>query len=58
MNVGKPLNIAPILDSIVEMSAIQKRKIITDFIQNELHQLQKETLELVKNDEKLNKITL
>jgi len=48
MNVGSPLSIQPVLDGVKEMSAVQKRKIITDFIQGELELLRLETIALSK----------
>lgn len=48
MNVGQPLQIQPVLDSVQDKSPVDKRKIITDFIQSEMNKLRKETLELAK----------
>lgn len=48
MNVGHPLDIEPIVKSVRGMSAIQKRKIITDFIQQEMELLRLESLNLAK----------
>jgi len=48
MNVGEPLQIEPIVRSVEGLSAMQKRKIITDYIQSEMERLRKETLELAK----------
>jgi len=46
MNVGQPLNIQPVLDSIKQFSPRDKRKVITDFIQLEMEKLRHVTLKL------------
>ncbi|CAL8094024.1 unnamed protein product [Orchesella dallaii] len=46
MNVGEPLNIQPVLDSITHFSPRDKRKVITDFIQLEMEKLRHVTLKL------------
>lgn len=48
MNVGQPLIIEPIIKEVQGMTALQKRKIITDFIQTELQRLRQETIQLSK----------
>lgn len=47
MNVGSPLAIEPVLRSLEGSSPLEKRKVITDFIQSEMEALRKETLALV-----------
>jgi len=49
MNVGQPLDMAPVIKSVEGKSAIEKRKIITDFIQGEMDILRQETLKLAKS---------
>jgi len=44
VNVGNPLDIKPIVDSVVDKSALVKRKVITDFIQSKMEALREETL--------------
>jgi len=46
MNVGHPLNIQSVLDSIKDFSARDKRKVITDFIQKEMEKLRETTVKL------------
>jgi len=48
VNIGEPLQIQPVLDDVKEKSPVEKRKIITDFIQAEMKKLREETLELTK----------
>jgi len=51
-NVGEPLKIEPVLDQVRDLKSVEKRKILTDFVQEKLDALRIETLELRKNEDK------
>jgi monolysocardiolipin acyltransferase len=46
VNVGQPLKLEDILKSVEKLPPMQKRKIITDFLEHELRKLREETLKL------------
>lgn len=50
MNVGTPLDILPVLDSVRNCPPHEKRKAITDFIQGEMEKLRLVTLKLSEED--------
>ena len=50
INVGKPINITSILSTLDEKKAAVKRKIITDYIQEEMEILRRDTLILAKQE--------
>jgi monolysocardiolipin acyltransferase len=46
LNIGEPIDIKPVVDSVADKSALEKRKVITDFIQSKMAILREETLVL------------
>lgn len=55
VNVGKPLDIDDLLSSSEHLSCVQRRKVITDFLQDELVKLREETLKITNDLVKSNK---
>lgn len=49
VNIGQPLNLQPVLDSIKDFNPRDKRKAITDYIQAEMEKLQNVTLKLAED---------
>jgi len=46
INVGEPIDLAETLQSVEGKSAIQQRKVVTDFIQMKMKLLREETMEI------------
>lgn len=50
VNIGKPIDVTAIMATLEEKKAVEKRKIITDYIQAEMEILRRDTLALAKQE--------
>jgi monolysocardiolipin acyltransferase len=48
VNIGDPIDISKVLQNVQNRTALERRKVLTDFIQNELSILREKTLKLTE----------
>jgi len=46
INIGQPIDVSEVLESVRHKTAVKRRKVVTDFVQDKLIVLREETLEL------------